>query len=81
MVPSEDCVPYMKRLGTCSLQGPHGLHLPEDGGEGVGDDGEDDDHGEQEDGEGGQDQLHVTQRHAPLTRQQRVLLDIQHLAL
>ena len=28
---------------------------------------------EQEDGEGGQDQLHVSQRHAPLPRQQRVL--------
>ena len=39
------------------LQGPDRLHLPEDIAEGVGDDGEGDDQGEQEDQRGGQNSL------------------------
>lgn len=39
------------------LQSPDGLHLPEDVAEGVGDDGEHDDQGEQQDQRGGQNSL------------------------
>lgn len=39
------------------LEGPDRLHLPEDGAEGVGDDGEHDDQGEQQDQRGGQNSL------------------------
>ena len=44
---------------TCGLEGPHGLELLDDRGEGRGDHRDHDEDGEQQDEEGGHDQLHV----------------------
>ena len=48
---------------TCFLQSPDSLHLAEDGGEGVGDDGEHDNDGDEEDEGGGEDHLDVPPCH------------------
>ena len=51
------------KISTCRLQRPHGFQLLDDGGEGVGDDGDHDEDGEQQDQQRRHDQLHVwTQR-------------------
>ena len=47
------------KISTCRLQRPHGFQLLDDGGEGVGDDGDHDEDGEQQDQQRRHDQLHV----------------------
>ena len=44
---------------TCSLKSSDRLHLLEDGGEGVGDDGDHDDDGEHQDDHSRHDKLHI----------------------
>ena len=51
---------------TLLLERPDGLELLDDGGEGVGDDGDHDEEREEEDEHGGHDQLDVGARHAAL---------------
>ena len=51
---------------TLLLERPDGLELLDDGGEGVGDDGDHDEEREEEDEHGGHDQLDVGARHAAI---------------
>lgn len=50
---------------TSLLHGLDHSELLDNGGEGVGYDGQDDEEGEQEDHQGGHDQPHVTPGHSP----------------
>ena len=56
-------------VGGAGSQALHRRHLPDHRGEGVGDDGEHDQDGEQEDEQGGQDQPHVLRTHKTIENQ------------
>ena len=53
-------------LSLLFFQSPDSLELLDDGWEGVGDDGDHDEEGEEEDEDGGHDQLDVRARHSPV---------------
>ena len=61
----------MIQNSTCSLHGPDCLHLPEDSGEGVGDDGDHDQDSEEKDQDSGQDMLNILPSYIPV----RILLE------